>query len=58
MWKDLPSLLLTEFDGLGDESLVVGELGSGEARCQCMAMHSEWCATYMREGLVVASWGL
>jgi len=29
--KDLPSLLLTELDGLGDESLVVGELGSGEA---------------------------
>jgi hypothetical protein len=32
--EDLPSLLLTELDGLGDESLVVGELGSGEAGCQ------------------------
>jgi hypothetical protein len=32
--KDLPSLLFTELDGLGDESLVVGELGSGEAGCQ------------------------
>lgn len=29
--KDLPSLLFTELDGLGDESLVVGELGGGEA---------------------------
>jgi hypothetical protein len=30
--EDLPALLLTELDGLGDEVLVVGELGSGEAR--------------------------
>ena len=36
--EDLPSLLLTELDGLGDESLVVGELGSGEAACQYIVM--------------------
>ena len=41
MWEeDLPSLLLTELDGFGDESLVVGELGSGEARYQYMVMQS------------------
>jgi hypothetical protein len=37
--------------------LVVGELGGGEADCQTK-FWGKRRRTYMREGLVVASWGL